>query len=71
VFMLAIAASLLGIIAIYYALNYSGIRLNRYKDTAGVIGYIFFYSFFLSFVWLYAALNMAITRRGYVWKIAT
>ncbi len=71
IFMLAVATSLLGIIAIYYALNYSGIRLNKYKDTVGVIGYIFFYSFFLSFVWLYTAISMAITRRGYVWKIAT
>ncbi len=71
VFILSIAVSILGVIAMYYALRYSGIKLNRYRDTAGMIGYIFFYSFFLSFVWLYAALNMAITRKGYVWKIAT
>ncbi len=70
-FILGIAASVLGIIAIYYALNYSGIKLNKYKDTAGVLGYIIFYSFFLSFVWLYAAVALAVTRRGYVWKIAT
>jgi cellulose synthase/poly-beta-1,6-N-acetylglucosamine synthase-like glycosyltransferase len=66
-----IVTTAIGLFSIYYALKYSGVKLNRVKDAIGIVGYIFFYIFFLSFVWLYTGIAFLINRRGFAWKIAT
>lgn len=66
-----VVTTFIGLFSLFYALKYSGIHVNKIRDTLGLVGYVFFYIFFLSFVWLYAAAHLLITRKGYTWKTAT
>ncbi len=67
----SVVTTVIGLFTIFYALKYSGIKLNRVKDLLGILAYILFYLFFLSFVWLYTAIVFAITGRSYTWKTVT
>lgn len=66
-----VVTTAIGIFTIYYALRYSGVKINKAKDTIGIVGYLFFYLFFLSFVWLYTAVAFVINRKIYSWKTTT
>lgn len=67
----SIVTTVVGLFTIFYALRYSGARMDKVRDLFGILAYILFYLFFLSFVWLYTAIAFAITGRGYTWKTAT
>ena len=60
--------TVIAVFTLYYALKYSEIKFDKVKDAIGIVGYIFFYIFFLSFVWLYTAIAFLVYRQGFSWK---
>ncbi len=63
-----ILTTVISVFTLYYALKYSEIKFDKVKDAIGIVGYIFFYIFFLSFVWLYTAIAFLVYRQGFSWK---
>ena len=61
----------IGLFSLAYSLKYSGVKIHKFKDTVGIIGYLAFYAFFLSFIWLYTSVVYIASRRTFTWKIGT
>ena len=69
--LLALLVTAIGIFSLFYSIASVDSSQNVFRNTLGILIYITFYSVFLSFVWLYSLILVAVTRKGAGWSLNT
>ncbi len=68
---LSILSFIVAMFSVFFSLRVIDAKVSAIKDSFGILIYTIFYSFFLSFIWIYGLLIFAIKRRGEGWKTNT